>query len=183
MPVTLETFLQVALEDPEGRWELQGDRLREKPGRSFAHNETIHRLSERFYRQVDLSRFTIRVNNGYLWHSDETSFIPDIFVVPLGLDNQDWNARNVLETYGQPLPLVVEVWSPWTGGYDVDAKLPEYQLRGDLEIWRVHPFDRVLTARRRQPDGEYTVLEHRSGTLEPVALPGVSIDLNAIFAR
>jgi Uma2 family endonuclease len=44
-----------------------------------------------------------------------------------------------LELYVEPLPLVVEVWSPSTGQYDVDEKLPEYQRRGDLEIWRFHP--------------------------------------------
>lgn len=30
-----------------------------------------------------------------------------------------------LEVYDTPLPLVVEVWSPSTGSYDVDAKVPE----------------------------------------------------------
>ena len=150
---------------------------------SFAHNETIHRLAEQLYRQIDLSVFSIRVNHGHVRHLDEFYYIPDLFVVPRGLDNQDWSFTNVLETYGQPLPLVVEVWSPSTGGYDVDAKFPEYQRRGDIEIWRVHPFDRVLTAWRRQPSGEYAVLEHRDGTVEPVALPGVRIDLDALFAR
>ncbi|MDP9366619.1 MAG: Uma2 family endonuclease [Chloroflexota bacterium] len=183
MPITAETYERIALEDPEGRWELHRGRLRGKPGMSFAHNQTIDRLSGQFYRQLDISLYAIRINHGHVNRTDETYYIPDLFVVPLGLDNQDWTLRNVLETYGQPLPLVVEVWSPSTGGYDVDAKFPEYQRRGDIEIWRIHPFDRVLTAWRRQPSGEYAVLEYRDGTVEPVALPGVKIDLDALFAR
>lgn len=80
-----------------------------------------------------------------------------------------------------PLPLVVEVSSPSTGDYDVDTKLPEYQRRGDLEIWRVHPYDHALTAWRRQPDGSYLEMGHTGGGVRPVALPGVAIDLDALF--
>ena len=183
MPVSAETYQRVALEDPEGHWELDRGRLREKPGMTFAHNETIHLLTEQLYDQVDLRRFTVRINHGHVRRSDETYYIPDLFVVPRGLRNQDWSQRHVLETYADPLPLVIEVWSPSTGGYDVDAKLPEYRRRGDLEIWRLHPYDRVLTVWRRQADGDYAVLEFRGGVVEPVALPGVRIDLDVVFDR
>ena len=83
--------------------------------------------------------------------------------------------------FSDPLPLVVEVWSPSTGDYDVDAKLPVYQQRGDLEIWRIHPYERTLTAWRRQPDGSYQETIHREGMVKPAALPGVAIDLGALF--
>jgi Uma2 family endonuclease len=86
-----------------------------------------------------------------------------------------------LEVFDQPLPLVVEGWSPSTGGYDINEKLPEYIRRGDQEIWRVHPFDFVLTAWRRQPDETYAESIHTSGTIEPIALPGVIIDLDKLF--
>ena len=76
---------------------------------------------------------------------------------------------------------MVEVWSPSTGDYDVDAKLPVYQQRGDLEIWRIHSYERTLTARRRQPDGSYEETIHRGGIVTPVALPGVTIDLETLF--
>ncbi len=183
MPVSVETYQRIALENPEGRWELPRGQLREKPGMAFAHNETIHLLTEQIYQQVDLTRFTIRINHGHVRRSDETFYIPDLFVVPRGLDNQDWTLADVLETYGDPLPLVVEVWSPSTGGYDVDAKLPEYRRRGDVEIWRLHPYDHVLTAWRRQPDGEYEMSEYRGGEVEPLTLPGVRIDLDALCPR
>lgn len=88
--------------------------------------------------------------------------------------------RDVLEAYGAPLPLVVEVWSPSAGEYNVDSKLPEYRRRGDIEIWRIHPFDRTLTAWRRQRDGSYTEA-HYTAVVHPVALPNVAIDLDTLF--
>lgn len=183
MPITAKTYERVALEDPEGRWELHRGRLREKPGMTFAHNETIVLLSAQLLGQIDLKRFVVRIDLGHVRRSDETYYIPDMFVVPRGLPGQDWSVRDVLEVYGEPLLLVVEVWSPSTGGYDVDAKLPEYRRRGDLEIWRIHPYDRTLTAWRRQPDGTYAESVHGSGSILPVAIPNVSIDLDALFAQ
>jgi Uma2 family endonuclease len=76
----------------------------------------------------------------------------------------------------------VEIWPRSTGDYDVEEKLPEYQRRGDLEIWRLHPYERTLTAWRRQPDGSYTETIYTGGVVHPVALPGVAIDLDALFA-
>ena len=78
--------------------------------------------------------------------------------------------------------MVVEVWSPSTGGYDVDAKLPEYQRRGDLEIWRLHPYERTQTVWRRRADGSCDESAYHGGTIEPLGLPGVTIDLDALFA-
>jgi hypothetical protein len=39
-----------------------------------------------------------------------------------------------------------------------------------------------LTAWRRQPDGGYTEEIFRSGSVRPVALPDVSIDLDRLLA-
>jgi Uma2 family endonuclease len=79
------------------------------------------------------------------------------------------------------LPLIVEVWSPSTGDYDFDAKVPIYQQRGDLEIWCIHPYERTLTAWRRQPEGSYEETMYRDGTITPVALPAVTIDLDTLL--
>jgi Uma2 family endonuclease len=87
----------------------------------------------------------------------------------------------MLAIFSGPLPLVVEVWSSSTGDYDVDTKLSVYQQRGDLEIWRIHPYERTLTAWRRQPDASYQETLHSDGTIKPMALPGVAIDLDALF--
>ena len=76
---------------------------------------------------------------------------------------------------------MVEVWSRSTGGYDVNAKLPVYMERGDLEIWRIHPYERSLTSWVRQPDGSYQESVYRGGIVSLAALPGVTIDLDELF--
>jgi Uma2 family endonuclease len=86
-----------------------------------------------------------------------------------------------LEVYEDPMPLVAEVWSPSTGDYDVEVKLREYQLRQDREIWRIHPYEQTLTAWRRQPDGTYSEAVYTSGSVQPVALPNVTIPLADLF--
>ena len=74
------------------------------------------------------------------------------------------------------------MWSRSTGDYDVEEKLAVYQQRGDLEIWRIHPYERTLTAWRRLPDGSYDETIHHEGVTRPTALPSVEIDLAALFA-
>ena len=63
---------------------------------------------------------------------------------------------------------MVEIWSRTTGDYDYDitAKLPSYRERGDAEIWLIHPYERTLTAWRRQPDGSYAEETYRGGVVD-----------------
>ena len=56
-----------------------------------------------------------------------------------------------------------------------------YQQRGDLEIWRIHPYECTLTTWRRLPDGSYEEAVHSEGVVIPTALPGVVIDLAMLF--
>ena len=181
MPVSEETFLRVALEEPN-QWELYCGHLRQKPGMTAAHNFLAFELAYELRRQLDPHLFQVRVGMGHVRRSAESYFIPDVFVVPTELVRPKMEELDVLEAYGVPLPLVVEVWSPSTGGYDLETKLPEYRARGDLEIWRIHPFDHTVTAWRRQADGNYAESVFSGGSVEPIALPGVSVDLDALFA-
>ncbi len=182
MPVTERTHQAIALEDPEGQWELHRGRLREKPAMSFGHNHGMMGLGRQLMVQFDHNEFEVRINAGRVRREDETYYIPDIFVFHRSYAAHLVDRPNILEVYDRPLPFIVEVWSPSTGGYDIDAKLPEYQRRGDLEIWRLHPFDRTLTVWRRQDDGSYAQSDFTGGTIQPIALPGISIDLDALFA-
>ena len=182
MPVSERTFQAVALEDPEGQWELHCGRLREKPGMTFEHNYIANRLQVHLIQQLDQMVFLVSHNAARLRISAEHYYIPDVCVIPLELLRPHRGRSDELEVYEAPLPLVVEVWSPSTGSYDVETKLAEYQRRGDLEIWRIHPYERTLTAWRRQPDGSYLESFHQGGRIQPVALPGVTIDLDTLFA-
>jgi Uma2 family endonuclease len=181
MPVSEKEFLELALKDPSEQWELYCGEPRQKPPMTAEHNHVTTRIFGRLFQQLDERAFTVRSNLGHVRRSAENYFIPDVFVVPMDLVRPLRGQRNVLEAYPVPLPLIVEVWSPSTGAYDVDTKLPEYQRRGDLEIWRIHPYDRILTAWRRQPDGSYGETIYHEGTIRPVALPGVTIDLDTLF--
>jgi Uma2 family endonuclease len=180
MPVSEQTFKQVALEDPEGHWELHCGHLRQKPGMSFEHNDIMINLALQLGTQLDRAEFRVRCNAGHVQRASVSFYIPDVFVMPIDLARTQMGTR-ALEVYGSPLPLVVEIWSPSTGGYDVRAKLAEYKLRGDLEIWLIHPYEHTLTAWQRQPDGSYSETKHDEGIIEPVALPGVTIDFDALF--
>jgi Uma2 family endonuclease len=180
MPVSEKDYRRLALEDPEGHWELHCGTLRQKPNMTFAHNHLATELFGQFWQQLDRAKYEVRLNMGHVRRSAEHYYIPDIYVIPIDLTHL-LRAERVLESYEAPLPLVVEIWSPSTGEYDIDEKLPEYQRRGDLEIWRIHPYDRTLRAWQRQPDGSYVQAEHTNGKIQPFALAGVVIDLDTLF--
>jgi len=182
MPVTEQTFEHLALSNPDQRWELHRGQPREKPAMSTRHNRAIHRLDVQLIQQLDLDRFEVRVNSARARRGEETYYIPDLTVVPIEFVTALPDRPDALEVYDRPLPLVVEVWSPSTGDYDIESKLPEYQRRGDHEIWRLHPFDLLLTVWRRQPDGTYADTIHAGGRVDVLSLPGVTIDLDALFA-
>jgi Uma2 family endonuclease len=129
--------------------------------------------------QLDRDAFEV-VSELRVRRSSATVFVPDLMVVPAAY-SEEIRDRPVLAIFSDPLPLVVEVWSPSTGDYDVDAKLPIYQQRGDLEIWLIHPDERTVMSWRRQPDGSYQETIHRDGSVTPIGLPGVTIDLETLF--
>jgi Uma2 family endonuclease len=181
MPISEATYEQVALEDPQGFWELHCGQLRQKPGMSADHNGMMGRLFAWLFTQLDEGDYEVRQNAGRVRRSAQNYYIPDVFVIPADKFRVQLGTHR-LEVYSDPLPLVVEIWSPSTGDYDVDEKLPEYKRRGDLEIWRIHPFERTLISWIRQPDGSYTETLVTGGVVHPVALPGVSIDLDRLFA-
>ncbi len=181
MPVSEATYERLALEDPEGRWELVCGRPRSKPGMTTEHNSIERILSYELQRQLDIRQLIVSTDVGRLRISGGTYYLPDLFVLPRAYERRIRERPGTFEVYDEPMPLVVEVWSPSTDDYDVEQKLRDYQLRGDAEIWRIHPYERTLTAWRRRPDGGYDEAMHRSGSVQPIALPGVTIDLERLF--
>ena len=182
MPVSEQAFLRRALEDPSGHWELHCGVMRQKPGMTFEHNHVMSDLFGTLFQQLDPAAFEVRSNSSHVWRSSESYYIPDVSVISIE-QTRDQRGTRRLEVYREPLPLVVEIWSPSTGDYDVEVKLGEYRRRGDLEIWRIHPYERTLIAWRRQPDGSYAETVHTGGVVvHPIALPSVAIDLATLFA-
>jgi len=182
MSVSEKTYQQVALEDPEGQWELVCGRMRSKPGMTARHNETMVRLAQDLSLQLDRRAYNVRTDGPRLRVSSGSYYLPDVCVVPRAFVEQKLReAPDRLEVYEEPMPLVVEVWSPSTADYDVEVKLQEYQRRGDLEIWHIHPYERTLTRWLRQPDGSYEESLLRAGSVQPAALPAVRIELEALI--
>ncbi len=179
--ITNETYERLALAEPDRKWELRDGYLREKPGMTAAHNVIAFYLGHMLASQLDRSLYQVRVEAGRVRRPGATYFIPDVFVVPNAAVTPLLAQRDMLEVYDQPLPLVVEVWSRSTGDYDVESKLAVYQQRGDDEMWLIHPYERTLTAWRRQPDGRYDEMVYREGVVRVTALPGVEADLAALF--
>lgn len=154
MPVSDKTYEQVALEDPEGHWELDCGYLRRKPGMTAEHYYPVRRLAWSLSRQLDIDQFAVATDNTRLRVSSGRYYVPDLCVIPVPLVRAKLIGSGRLEVFDEPMPLVVEVWSPSTGDYDVDTKFPEYRRHGDREIWRLHPSERTLT-RLGAPTGRH----------------------------
>ena len=181
MPVTEATFEAIVLEDGDGTWELHCGRLREKPPMSFAHNESARDLAYQLVRQLSPNEYRVFQNDGHLRAPNGATYVPDVAVVQRSLMARFRDRPESYEVYDEAVPFVAEAWSPKTGTYDIETKFPAYRLRGDAEIWRVHPFHRTVTIWRRQPDGSYEESHYREGIVRPIALPGVEIDLAVLF--
>lgn len=180
MPVSEQTYRRVAMEDDE-TWELRGGRLRVKPGATAEHSDVTTMLGFSLMDRLDRADYHVRINGGRVRCSVEDSYVPDVFVIPDALTRPVRGKPDVLEACDDPLPLVVEVWEPPTAVYDAAGKGREYQRHGDAEIWLLHPYERTLRAWRRQPDGSYRGAVYDGGSVRPVALPGVELDVDAIF--
>ena len=177
-----EAYERLALAEPDRKWELHDGVLVEKPPVTIGHSVVLSRLMHSLSSQLDPARYRVSVSFTRLRHTASGHFIPDLLVIPAEQDSARHQPWHDLEIYDVPLPLVVEIWSPSTGGYDVETKLPAYRARGDAEIWRLHPFERTLSVWRKLADGTYDETVYRGGVVPVASLPAVSIDLDALFA-
>ncbi len=180
--VDAQTYEEIALGDDDRLWELFDGRLVEKPGMSVEHGDVLMVLAALLHNQLDRNEFRVRAHHARLRRSADTYYVPDVAVIPTAFVQALRERPGSLDAYADPLPLVIEIWSPSTGGYDINEKLPDYQRRGDLEIWRAHPHERTLTAWRRRPDSAYTESVYHGGIVRSESLPGVAIDLDTLFA-
>ena len=179
--MTDEAFEQLALDDPDGKWELWCGEPRRKPLMTFRHNDITDDLAFALRLQLDRKQFRVRNDKGRVRRPGSSSFIPDVFVVPAKVFEPLLGDDDHLEAYTDPLPLVVEVLSRSTRRYNLRVKLDEYKQRGDYEIWLIDPRSRSLTAWRRRQDGSYSETVYHGGVIQPVALPNVTINLDELF--
>ena len=179
--LSLDHYLVLARDDPDGFWELWDGEPREKPGMSWEHGDQLFELGRVIGNQLDRSRFRGRLGQGRVLWGQGRAFIPDMFVLPIEYGEAQRGQPGRLEVYPEPLPFVVEVWSRSTGQYDRTVKLRTYQERGDAEIWLLNPYERTLTRWIRRADGTYAEETLTGGPVRLTALPDVVVDLDAIF--
>ncbi len=177
--ISEQEYRELALNDTDHIWELWDGVPREKPLMSMKHDDVAFYLGHLLQIQLDRSVYRVNVNGNRTRLSPRSYYVPDVIVIPV-VYQQPFDPRT-FGAYTEPLPLVVEVWSLSTGDYDVATKLPSYRERGDAEIWFIHPYERTLTAWRKQPDGSYAEEMYRGGIIPVASLPGVAIDFDALL--
>jgi Uma2 family endonuclease len=181
MVVSEATYEQVALEDTDNIWELVCGELVKRPLMTTEHEELSASLARRLILQLDERVYSVRANSGRLRVPSGNFRVPDVVVIPREYVRRLQATPGTFEVYAEPVPLVVEVWSRSTGRYDVADKLREYQERGDLEIWQIHPYERTLISWRRQPVGSYRETTFTGGDIRPEFLPNVTIKFETLF--
>lgn len=181
MSVSVATYERVALEDTDSIWELVCGDLVKRPPMTTEHEEVAASLARRLILQVDDCEYSVRFNSGRLRVPSGNFRVPDVVVIPRDYVRRLQQTPGTFEMHTDPMPLVVEVWSRSTGRYDIEQKLQEYRERGDLEVWRIHPYERTITAWRRQPDGSYDETLYARGVIEPAFLPNVRIEIETLF--
>ena len=179
--MSVEDYERFVLSGVEGAWELHDGQLVEKPGMSAEHGVIPMLLGHLLLNQIGRTRYQV-VAELRVRRPRATVFLPDVMVVPAAMFDRFRGRPGTLAIFSDPLPLVVEVWSRSTGDYDVETKIPVYMERGDLEIWRIHPYERTVTSWVRQGDGSYRETLYRGGTIALTALPGVTVDVAEVFA-
>lgn len=183
MPISEKTYERVALEDPDGLWELVCGRLQQKTGMTTEHGFAIQDLSYQLSVQLDLRTYSVRTDPVRLRAPSGSHHISDLCVIPRASLRRALagDRRERLEVFFDAVPFVVEVWSRSTRGCDGRTKLADYRERGDEEIWLIHPRRRTITAWRRQADGIYTESVYTSGSVPVASLPNVTVELDALF--
>ena len=182
MPVSEATYRKLAEEDFESGWELVCGELRRKPGMTMAHNTIARIVTHLIQPQLALDDYEVAPNQARLRLPAGNHYVPDVVVIPTSVKPAHKDETGV-ETYPEPMPLIVEVWSPSTGSYDVETKLRDYQERGDAEIWRIDARDRSITSWVRQSDGSYAERRYTRGAIRLAGLPGVTLDVAELFRR
>jgi Uma2 family endonuclease len=179
--ISEQEYRELALNESDRLWELWDGELREKPLMSMKHEDVASYLGAALITQLDRRLYRVNINGGRARVSPRSYYIPNVVAIPAAYKLPFEDDPRAFNAFAESLPLVVEIWSPSTGHYDVATKLQGYRERGDAEIWFIQPYERTLTASRRQPDGSYTEDNFRGGLVSVASLPGVIIDFDALL--
>ena len=143
------------------------------------HADTVENLADLLKASVDRKTVQVRVSNfGLVIRRDPlTTRVPDIAV---------FLRSNVIEQDGyihSAPELVVEVLSPANTRAERAEKLKDYESLGVPEVWVVSPEARSVEILSLQDGRLITTELQREGQLQPRHLPGVSVDIAAIWPK
>jgi Uma2 family endonuclease len=160
--------------------------IKEPPAPSRIHQEIVGELYHQVRGALEgrpcrayVAPFDVRLpKSGEPDEQIDTIVQPDVLIVcdPHKLDGRGMR--------GAP-DWIAEVLSASSARHDQIVKLPAYERAGVLEVWLIHPTDRLLTIHRLEGGGQYgraTVYELKDQTALS-AVPGVTIDWDRLVAR
>ncbi len=170
----------------DGRWELiDGVVYDMSPAPSIDHQRISGDIFNQIYTFLDgrpcevfAAPFDVRLPKSADEADEDIKDVvqPDIVVVcdPEKLDRRGCR--------GAP-DWIVEIVSPSTAAKDNIEKLALYERNGVKEYWIVHPAYRIATVYTLGPDRLYGRPKSYPETekIEPVALPGLSVNLKTVF--
>lgn len=166
--MTLEEFER--LPERPGKQELLKGELIEEPPPKKRHGDIAKKLFVLLFDAVErnaVSSGAVEHQRGYCV-AGSSWLIPDVSITHPNQQSGDYYE-------GAPL-LAVEVVSPSNTATYVAAKVHEYLAHGSREVWVLYPELRLAWVHRKE--GAVSI----EGTLTSDLLPGLSIDLAALFA-
>ena len=117
--ISEQEYRDLALNESDRLWELWDGVPREKPLMSMKHDNVSFLLGHLLQSQLDWRDYCVNVNGGKTRRSARKYYIPDVVVIPAEYQIAFEDDPRAFNAFVEPLPLVVEVWSPSTEHYDV----------------------------------------------------------------
>lgn len=161
---------------PEARVELLAGEMIEMPPIGSRHAGGVLFLGRHFSRTVGDAAFVS--TQSPLWLADDSLPQPDLMLL---------RPRADYYRTAHPRPpdvlLLVEV-ADTTLAFDRETKLPLYAQHGVPEVWILDVDAERLEVYREPAAGAYRRKLERQGaeSIAPLALPGVALEVGAIFA-
>ena len=176
--LTVQDYLDIPEED-ENRYELIDGELYMAPAPSWEHQESTvtiwHLLLRDFIRANGLGRVVASPIDVYL--SDTDVFQPDIVFVSI----ERLNIIHSSGVHGAP-DLVIEMLSPSTEQRDLTIKRERYAMFDIKEYWLANPIAKTITVLRLRGGAfEHIGVFTEGMTLETPILPGLQVDISAVF--
>jgi len=163
----------------EGREEVVNGEIRLMPPTKVPHALIVAKLLSALFRQLDDTQYDILSGSFgiVIRKSPITCRIPDVAVFE--------KSTEIIENgyFHSPPQLAVEVLSPSETRRIKEEKLRDYESIRFPEVWIISPEAETVEVLLLQEDRLRRTAILHDGVLSPQALPGLKIDVSAIWPR